>query len=66
MEEYETKVVSVEEAVGMVAAEMVIPYPPGIPLIMYGESITSEHKEQIMHLESWRSFSRQHEIYESV
>ena len=24
----------------MIAAEMVIPYPPGIPLIMYGEKIT--------------------------
>ncbi|HFJ9442350.1 MULTISPECIES: aminotransferase class I/II-fold pyridoxal phosphate-dependent enzyme [Bacillus] len=51
LEGYETKVVSVEEAVGMIAAEMVIPYPPGIPLIMYGERITLEHKEQIMYLE---------------
>ncbi|HDR4727416.1 aminotransferase class I/II-fold pyridoxal phosphate-dependent enzyme [Bacillus cereus group sp. Sample62] len=51
LEGYETKVVSAEEAVGMIAAEMVIPYPPGIPLIMYGERITSEHKEQIMYLE---------------
>ncbi|HDR4422695.1 TPA: aminotransferase class I/II-fold pyridoxal phosphate-dependent enzyme [Bacillus cereus] len=51
LEGYETKVVSVEKAVGMIAAEMVIPYPPGIPLIMYGERITSEHKEQIMYLE---------------
>ena len=48
---YETKIVSIEDAVGMIAAEMVIPYPPGIPLIMYGERITSEHKEQIMYLE---------------
>ncbi|MES5952824.1 aminotransferase class I/II-fold pyridoxal phosphate-dependent enzyme [Bacillus fungorum] len=51
LEGYEIKVVSVEEAVGMIAAEMVIPYPPGIPLIMYGERITLEHKEQIMYLE---------------
>ncbi|ALQ65884.1 arginine decarboxylase [Bacillus cereus] len=51
LEGYETKVVSVEEAVGLIAAEMIIPYPPGIPLIMYGERITSEHKEQIMYLE---------------
>ncbi|EJP81793.1 aminotransferase class I/II-fold pyridoxal phosphate-dependent enzyme [Bacillus cereus] len=51
LERYETKLVSIEEAVGMIAAEMVIPYPPGIPLIMYGESITLEHTEQITHLE---------------
>lgn len=35
----------------MIAAEMVIPYPPGIPLIMYGERITQEHTKQITHLE---------------
>jgi lysine decarboxylase len=51
LEGYKTKVVPIEEAVGMIAAEMIIPYPPGIPLIMYGERITSEHKEQIMYLE---------------
>ncbi|MGW5955760.1 aminotransferase class I/II-fold pyridoxal phosphate-dependent enzyme [Bacillus mycoides] len=51
LERYETKLVSIEEAVGMIAAEMVIPYPPGIPLIMYGERITKEHTKQITHLE---------------
>lgn len=51
LERYETKLVSIEEAVGMIAAEMVIPYPPGIPLIMYGERITQEHTKQITHLE---------------
>ncbi|MGE6349093.1 aminotransferase class I/II-fold pyridoxal phosphate-dependent enzyme [Bacillus mycoides] len=51
LERYETKLVSLEEAVGMIAAEMVIPYPPGIPLIMYGERITQEHTKQIAHLE---------------
>lgn len=51
LERYETKLVSIEEAVGMIAAEMVIPYPPGIPLIMYGEGITQEHTKQITHLE---------------
>ncbi|MCZ6942899.1 aminotransferase class I/II-fold pyridoxal phosphate-dependent enzyme [Bacillus mycoides] len=51
LERYETKLVSIEEAVDMIAAEMVIPYPPGIPLIMYGERITQEHTKQITHLE---------------
>ncbi|KFN01782.1 aminotransferase class I/II-fold pyridoxal phosphate-dependent enzyme [Bacillus clarus] len=51
LERYSTKVVSMEEAVGMIAAEMVIPYPPGIPLIMYGEKITLEHMRQISYLE---------------
>ncbi|EJV78245.1 aminotransferase class I/II-fold pyridoxal phosphate-dependent enzyme [Bacillus cereus] len=51
LERYETKLISIEEAVDMIAAEMVIPYPPGIPLIMYGERITQEHTKQITHLE---------------
>ncbi|MGE7874615.1 aminotransferase class I/II-fold pyridoxal phosphate-dependent enzyme [Bacillus paramycoides] len=51
LERYKTKLVSIEESVDMIAAEMVIPYPPGIPLIMYGERITKEHTEQIAHLE---------------
>ncbi|MDM5237091.1 aminotransferase class I/II-fold pyridoxal phosphate-dependent enzyme [Bacillus cereus] len=55
LEGCKTKVVPIEEAVGMIAAEMVIPYPPGIPLIIYGERITSEHKEQIMYLEKMGS-----------
>ncbi|MGN4427198.1 aminotransferase class I/II-fold pyridoxal phosphate-dependent enzyme [Bacillus cereus group sp. MYBK30-1] len=51
LERYEKKLVSMEESVGMIASEMVIPYPPGIPLIMYGERITQEHKKQITYLE---------------
>ncbi len=39
---YNKKVVSVEEAVGKVSAEMIIPYPPGIPVLMAGETITSQ------------------------
>ncbi|MGE7219519.1 aminotransferase class I/II-fold pyridoxal phosphate-dependent enzyme [Priestia koreensis] len=34
-------------AVGRVAAESVIPYPPGIPVLMEGEIITNDHIEYI-------------------
>lgn len=37
----ETESVGLEYSVGRVAAEMVIPYPPGIPLLYPGERITS-------------------------
>lgn len=36
----ETEPISLEYSVGRVAAEMVIPYPPGIPLLYPGEIIT--------------------------
>lgn len=34
------EVVPVEDAAGRIAAEMIIPYPPGIPLLYAGETIT--------------------------
>ena len=37
-------------AVGEVSAEAVIPYPPGIPLLMKGEMITYKHVEMIRRL----------------
>ncbi|WP_046173289.1 aminotransferase class I/II-fold pyridoxal phosphate-dependent enzyme [Domibacillus indicus] len=44
---YQKKAVSLKEAVDSIAAEMIIPYPPGIPLIMEGESISADQVEQI-------------------
>lgn len=38
----ETKVVVLEEAVGEISAEMIMAYPPGIPLICPGEIITQD------------------------
>ncbi|MDA1478242.1 aminotransferase class I/II-fold pyridoxal phosphate-dependent enzyme [Bacillus changyiensis] len=37
---FKTESVSFRDAVGRVSAEQVIPYPPGIPLIMAGERVT--------------------------
>ena len=34
--------VPVEQAVGRIAAEMVSPYPPGVPVLAPGERINSE------------------------
>ena len=36
----ETEVIPLEECAGRVAAEMIIPYPPGIPILYPGERIT--------------------------
>ncbi|MCK1995383.1 aminotransferase class I/II-fold pyridoxal phosphate-dependent enzyme [Peribacillus muralis] len=43
MKQIKPKLVDIRKAIGKVSAEMVIPYPPGIPLIMSGEMITAEH-----------------------
>lgn len=42
MNHKQKEAVNVKNAAGRVAAEMVIPYPPGIPLFMQGEKITQE------------------------
>ena len=43
MRRLKVKPISIESAEGFIAAEAIIPYPPGIPLIAKGEQITSEH-----------------------
>lgn len=42
--------VSWQKALGKVAAESVIPYPPGIPLIIRGERLTEEKISLILHM----------------
>ncbi|GGO09076.1 aminotransferase class I/II-fold pyridoxal phosphate-dependent enzyme [Saccharibacillus kuerlensis] len=40
----------VEEAAGRIAAEMIVPYPPGIPLIYAGERITKSAADHLIRL----------------
>jgi arginine decarboxylase len=35
-----SKVVTVNDAIGLISADLICPYPPGIPIIMPGEQIT--------------------------
>ena len=49
-EHVRTKQVLVQEAIGRKAAESVIPYPPGIPLLYPGEIITEDAAQQLIML----------------
>lgn len=51
LEGYKKNIVSLQEAIGQICADMIIPYPPGIPLLMYGEKITKEHVQHIYDLQ---------------
>lgn len=42
--------VTLNEAIGRPAAEMIVPYPPGIPIVYPGETITVSTAEQIHRL----------------
>lgn len=48
----QVETVSLELCDGRVAAEMVIPYPPGIPLLYPGETIQADIVERLMKLQS--------------
>jgi arginine/lysine/ornithine decarboxylase len=45
------KLVKIEESINQLSAETIIPYPPGIPLILQGEVITEAHLDQFMMLQ---------------
>ncbi|MHC8514855.1 aminotransferase class I/II-fold pyridoxal phosphate-dependent enzyme [Sporosarcina sp. ITBMC105] len=42
--------IHIEEASGRVAASSLIPYPPGIPLLLTGEKITASHMNALLEL----------------
>ncbi|MDN4527421.1 aminotransferase class I/II-fold pyridoxal phosphate-dependent enzyme [Fictibacillus fluitans] len=46
----ETDLVFLKEAEGLIAAEAIIPYPPGIPLIAKGERITADMIKEYQYL----------------
>lgn len=43
-------IIDISESLGKCSAEMVIPYPPGIPLLMEGEKITTDILEELEQL----------------
>lgn len=48
----EKETVSLNNAVGKIPAGIIMPYPPGIPLVALGEEFTAEHLEKIRILQS--------------
>lgn len=46
----QTKQVLLHDAIGHVCAQMVVPYPPGIPILLIGEIVTRQHVELIQYL----------------
>lgn len=46
----EMEAVSVEDSMGRIAAEMIIPYPPGIPLLYPGEAISKRTVDRLRRL----------------
>lgn len=49
---YEKEIKDISTAAGFICAETIIPYPPGIPLLLEGELITEEKISQLDHLKN--------------
>ena len=47
LEQFKVGWVHYEKAVGMIAAASIIPYPPGIPLLLAGERVTEAHLQSL-------------------
>jgi len=45
--------VPLSESIGRIAAETICPYPPGIPLLLPGETIAAEVCHYLQHLRQW-------------
>ncbi|PAE14768.1 hypothetical protein CHH91_17350 [Virgibacillus sp. 7505] len=54
MEEQQPVLTKWDEAIGCIAAESIIPYPPGIPVLAKGEIVTKQHVEMI---QLWKNSS---------
>lgn len=52
MKRQKKEIVPLQQAAGRIAAASIIPYPPGIPLILEGEKITRKHIEQLVLLKN--------------
>lgn len=50
MDGMDIETIPLQNSVGKVISEEIIPYPPGIPLLLSGEKIKKEHLEQIKEL----------------
>ncbi|UOQ92401.1 aminotransferase class I/II-fold pyridoxal phosphate-dependent enzyme [Halobacillus shinanisalinarum] len=47
---------ALQEAIGAICGEMVLPYPPGIPLLTPGEKITANHVKTIRQLKEMGAY----------
>ncbi|WP_270182924.1 aminotransferase class I/II-fold pyridoxal phosphate-dependent enzyme [Alkalihalobacillus sp. CinArs1] len=50
LEKMSKREIEVKEAIGKISAKAVIPYPPGIPVVMPGERFTSKHVKFLLNV----------------
>lgn len=66
MDNKETLFTGWDDAIDSIAAEAVIPYPPGVPILVKGERITNQHVEVIKYLLAQQTNFQQQNIRDGV
>jgi arginine decarboxylase len=61
-----TELVPASQLAGRIAANALIPYPPGIPMVMSGERFGDEHNPHISYLESLAAWDAEFPGFEHV
>ncbi|AZY50022.1 arginine decarboxylase [Bordetella avium] len=61
---YKTEPVRVTEFAGRIAASMLVPYPPGIPVLMPGEQLPTDDTGIIGYLEALQEFDKKYPGFE--
>lgn len=65
MEQKNIEWIDINEAEKRIAAKMIIPYPPGIPLLMTGEKISKKHIDQLNYLRQLNArFQENHPLFQ--
>jgi arginine decarboxylase len=58
-----TELVMLDDVAGRISAVMVVPYPPGIPIVMPGEKVPAEARDYLKRLDDQRRFGLLPEIH---
>lgn len=64
MDQMEIEVVPIEKSVGKVISEEIIPYPPGVPLLLNGEKIELVHIDQLHSLKSAGAYFQGRDVFQ--
>ncbi|OIJ11418.1 hypothetical protein BKP35_12330 [Anaerobacillus arseniciselenatis] len=65
MEETKKETVALQKSIGKIISEEIIPYPPGIPILLSGEKIEDEHIKLLVVLKRAGAHFQGNDVFEN-
>lgn len=65
MEEREVEIIPLDSAIGRIISEEIIPYPPGVPILLSGEAIEENHIKHIYEMKSAGAYFQGSDVFNS-